>query len=114
MTAAKVGHHRNLDFTNTFDYPAATGMERAAADSLEGAGDAALDGNQPFFGCTRNLWDCVEQIHRIWVLGVVEDIIDAATFNDLPKVHDEHFIGYLGDHPQVVGDEHDAGTEVLA
>jgi hypothetical protein len=60
MIIAKIGHPGYLYFTGTPDHLAATGMERAATDSLEGAGNATFYRNQPLFGCTGYLWDSLK------------------------------------------------------
>ena len=41
------------------------------------------------------------------MLRVVEDVVDRPLLDDAPEVHDHDLVGHLGDHAEVVGDEHD-------
>ena len=38
--------------------------------------------------------------------------IDRRLLDHLAQVHDHHLVGHLGDHAQVVGDEHDRHAQV--
>src|SRR5437763_610157 len=56
--------------------------------------------------------DGAEQAPRVRVLGVVEDFAPAAMLDDPPRVHHRDPVGQVGDHSQVVGDQHDGGAEI--
>src|SRR5438876_4834877 len=47
------------------------------------------------------------------MLGPREENVDVPALNDSRCVHDEHLVGRLCDHAQVVGDEDDRAPEVL-
>ena len=55
-----------------------------------------------------------EQSPRIGVSGAREQIVGSRLFDLAPGVHDDDAVGDVGDHAEVVGDEHDRGPEALA
>ena len=54
----------------------------------------------------------VEQAPGVGVLGAVEDVLVAALLDRLGRVHDQHVVGRLGDHAEVVRDQDDGAAEV--
>ena len=47
------------------------------------------------------------------MLGVVEDVVHRPALHDPAQIHDDHVVGHLGDHAQVVGDEDDGQLLLL-
>jgi hypothetical protein len=54
-----------------------------------------------------------EQAARVRVHGPREHVGYAPLLDDAAGVHHDHAVGVLGDHAEVVRDEHDRHTEVL-
>ena len=47
------------------------------------------------------------------MFGIVEDGVDVPALGDYAKVHNGHIVGHLGDHAEVVGDEHDRHAQLI-
>ena len=55
-----------------------------------------------------------KQTLGVVVLRRVEDLLDAALFDDVAAVHDHDLIGDVGDHAHVVGDDEHGCVELVA
>ena len=75
--------------------------------------DAALDGDQLLFVVQVQARHRVHQRPGVGVVRVVEDVVAAALFDDLARVHDDDVIGHIGHDTQVVGDHDDGHAELL-
>ncbi len=78
--------------------------EGTAAGHVKKINRRALDRNQtlvfPDLAGNR-----AHQSFGIFVLGIVENLIDRSRLDDLPAVHDDNLIAHPGDDAQVMGDK---------
>ena len=55
----------------------------------------------------------VQQSLQVGVLRIAEDVVQVACFDDLAAIHDDHVVGDVGDHPEIVGDHQQRHPEFL-
>ncbi len=91
----------------------APGMERAAGRPVERVRNRAADGRQfhprPGFDAGNGL----QQGSRVRMPGIVKDVVDLALLHHAAEIHDDHVVGHLRDHAEVVGDQHDGHSPFL-
>ena len=91
----------------------AAALEQAAGGEVQRVGDDALDDLEPF-ALLAEARDRGEQALRVRVMRLGVDGVDVGPLDDLAGVHHDDLVGHLGDHAQVVGDEHDRHLVLLA
>src|SRR5512139_468797 len=88
-------------------------MERAAGRAVERVRDRPGDRRQLHSGGGVDARDRLQQRLRVRVLGIVEDRVDRALLDDAAEVHDDDVVRHLGNHAEVVGDQHDRHLALL-
>ncbi len=53
-----------------------------------------------------------QQRAQIGVPRPAEDIVERAAFHDLAAIHHDDFLGDIGDHPEIVGDQQHGHSEL--
>ncbi|GFJ80642.1 hypothetical protein Phou_048220 [Phytohabitans houttuyneae] len=91
----------------------AAGMERAPRRQVDQAGRAARDRHEVRVRVTVEGGHACQQPPGVRVLRPPQHVLDAAVLDGPSAVHDEHLVGHLADHAQVVGDQHDRRVELL-
>ena len=86
--------------------------ERAARRQRDEVRRLAQDGREPRLLGLVEPRQRRQQAPRVRVVGVVEDLVHGAVLDGAAAVHDHDLVGDLGDDPEVVGDEDDAGVEL--
>ncbi len=89
--------------------PAGKGVPLRRVD--EGGGHTG-DGIQTF-SLPRQGREAAEQPPGIGVAGIIKYFLRRADLHDLPRVHDGHPIRAARHDPQVMGDQHRAGSQLL-
>ena len=90
----------------------AAGLEPAGGRQVERRRHHAVDRRQPSAALLDGR-DRLDQAHRVRHPGIDEDLVDGPLLHDLAGVHDDHVVDHLGDHAEVVGDQHQRGARPL-
>ena len=91
----------------------AAGVERTALGHLDQAGRGSPDRQQPDGRRLVEARHRAQKPPRVGVFRRVEDLVGTAVLGRPAGVHHHDVVGQLGDHPEVVGDDHDGGVELL-
>src|SRR5687768_1067765 len=86
------------------DHERTSRMEAAARGGRCGVGDEALDRAQALLLQVKAR-DRAEQADGIRMLRLGEKSPGSAALDHFARVHHDHVVGELGDHPEVVGNE---------
>src|SRR5215212_11734961 len=88
-------------------------MERAPTRSFEGAGDRSFNRDQALSRGLTEARHSSQEVHRIRVLRVTEDLADRSILHYLSKIHDGYRVSDLRNHTQVMSDEHNRHAQAL-
>src|SRR5208282_1151641 len=91
----------------------ASGVEGATRRSIERMGNRPADGRKLDLGHGVDAGNRLQKGLRIGVLRIVKNLIDLALLDHPAQVHDDHVVGHLRDHAEVVRDEHDGHPPFL-
>lgn len=100
-------------FTEPGHGAAATRMEWAAGGSFEGTGDRSLDRDQPLPGCLPQAGHSSQEVYRVGMFGVAQDLAHRSVFHHLSEIHDRYSVSDLCDHTEVVSNEHHRHAQPL-
>ncbi len=113
MLIVQLGDGGHVNLAASRHRTAAARMERAAAGSLEGAGDRAFDRDQALPGGLAQARHSPQEVHGIRMLGVAEDLAYRSILHHLSEIHDGDRVSDLRDHTQIVSDEHDRHAQAF-
>ena len=90
-------------------------MEVAARGRADQAGRRAGDRHERLRAVAVEARDRLQQAPRVGVLGAARRALRAEAVSTIrPGVHDRDVVGHLGDHAEIVGDDHDRHPELAA
>src|SRR6266496_2055121 len=79
-------------------------MERATCRSVERMGNRPADRRKLYPRHGVDAWNRLQQSLRIRVFWIVKDVVDLSLLDHPTEIHDDHVVGHLSDHAQVVRD----------
>ena len=87
-------------------------VEVAARRAVDQARRRARDRHELLLARAVERRDRLQQAPRVGVLGAGEQQLGRGRLDDPPGVHHRDVVGHLGDHAEVVGDDHDRHPEL--
>ncbi len=101
-----------IDAAMAFAHVRAAGVEGAASGQRDQARRQAGDRDQRLVARAVQPRDRPQQAPGVGMLGRAEDLVRRRGLDDPARVHHHDLVGHLGDHPEVVGDQHDGHAEL--
>src|SRR2546423_2577859 len=102
-------HQRRVVVETLLDLEPAAGVESAPVRRLDQVGWQAFDREEPILSVGVQTRDRLEQRPGVWMLRVLEDLLDRSLFDDPSRVHHDHPLAEAGDHAHVMRDQDDGG-----